>query len=48
MTFANYGQSEADIPKGLRLWWEYLECVDYREDFYHMCKVIQARTKSYL
>jgi len=27
-------QADADSPPGLRLWWEYLECVDWDARFY--------------
>lgn len=37
-------QADADSPPGLRLWWEYLECVDFRLDFYNMLVGLQARS----
>lgn len=29
-----WAKSDLDAEKGLRLWWEYLECVGFDEDFY--------------
>jgi hypothetical protein len=37
-------QSNMDDPPALRLWWEYLECVDYRQDFYDVLKELQSRS----
>ena len=37
-----------ELP-ALRLWWEYLECVGWRKDFYDLLVTLQERdTKSYL
>jgi hypothetical protein len=44
---ANSGQADADDPPALRLWWEYLECVDWRADFYNMLVTLQARNPNY-
>ncbi|KAF1830715.1 hypothetical protein BDW02DRAFT_641949 [Decorospora gaudefroyi] len=35
--------SDADETPALRLWWEYLECVDYRRDFYDLLVQLQSR-----
>jgi hypothetical protein len=40
-------QADADEPKALRLWWEYLECVDWRADFYNTLVTLQSRYPSY-
>jgi hypothetical protein len=46
---ANEFQSDMDDPPALRLWWEYLECVDYRQDFYDLLCQLQTRDdKRYL
>jgi hypothetical protein len=46
---ANQMQSDMDDPPALRLWWEYLECVDYRQDFYDLLSQLQFRDpKQYL
>jgi hypothetical protein len=37
-------QSDMDDPPALRLWWEYLECVDYRQDFYDLLRELQSRS----
>ncbi|KAK0284920.1 hypothetical protein LTR35_000255 [Friedmanniomyces endolithicus] len=29
-----YSKADADVEPGMRLWWEYLECVGYKQDFY--------------
>jgi len=29
-----YAKADADAEPGMRLWWEYLECVGYKQDFY--------------
>ena len=31
-----FEQADADEQPGLRLWWEYLECVNWDEKFYDM------------
>lgn len=41
-------QADADDPPALRLWWEYLECVDWKLDFYNMLVALQARNPTYL
>lgn len=40
-------QADADEPKALRLWWEYLECVDWRSDFYDTLVTLQSRDPNY-
>ncbi|KAL5119212.1 hypothetical protein ACEQ8H_002923 [Pleosporales sp. CAS-2024a] len=35
--------ADADEPPALRLWWEYLECVDWRHDFYNLLVTLQSR-----
>jgi hypothetical protein len=46
---ADKAQSDMDEAPALRLWWEYLECVDWRKDFYDLLVTLQARnTGSYL
>ncbi|KAF2850430.1 hypothetical protein T440DRAFT_479136 [Plenodomus tracheiphilus IPT5] len=37
--------SDMDEPPSLRLWWEYLECVDWRKDFYKLLVELQSREK---
>lgn len=32
-----------DEAPALRLWWEYLECVDWRKDFYELLVTLQER-----
>jgi hypothetical protein len=27
----------------MRLWWEYLECVDWKKDFYDLLVTLQSR-----
>ncbi|OSS47626.1 hypothetical protein B5807_07260 [Epicoccum nigrum] len=39
-----FDAADADCPPGLRLWWEYLECVDFKLDFYNMLVGLQARS----
>jgi hypothetical protein len=36
-------KSDMDEEKGLRLWWEYLECVGFDDDFYH--KLVGLKSK---
>ncbi|KAJ4337906.1 hypothetical protein N0V95_008201 [Ascochyta clinopodiicola] len=38
-----FDAADADDPPALRLWWEYLECVDWKNDFYNMLVGLQAR-----
>ena len=46
---ANQIQSDMDEEPALRLWWEYLECVDWRKDFYDLLVTLQGRNPgSYL
>lgn len=33
---AAFGNADADAEPGLRLWWEYLGCVGYEQDFYDL------------
>lgn len=40
-------QADADDPPALRLWWEYLECVDWIPQFYDMLVQMQARNSNY-
>ncbi|KAH9868925.1 hypothetical protein J1614_008000 [Plenodomus biglobosus] len=40
--------SDVDEPPALRLWWEYLECVDWRKDFYDLLVALQSRNEQYL
>ncbi|KAH7379454.1 hypothetical protein BKA66DRAFT_512961 [Pyrenochaeta sp. MPI-SDFR-AT-0127] len=41
--------ADADDPPALRLWWEYLQCVDWRKDFYDVLVTLQSREeKRYL
>jgi hypothetical protein len=40
---ADQVQSDMDEAPALRLWWEYLECVDWRQDFYDLLVTLQAR-----
>lgn len=40
-------QADMDDPPALRLWWEYLECVDWRKDFYDLLVTLQSREKRY-
>ncbi|KAH6872455.1 hypothetical protein BKA58DRAFT_456006 [Alternaria rosae] len=38
-----FDASDMDEAPALRLWWEYLECVDWRKDFYELLVTLQAR-----
>jgi hypothetical protein len=38
-------KADADEVPGLRLWWEYLECVGWDADFYNMLVKQQDKTK---
>ncbi|KAF1926358.1 uncharacterized protein M421DRAFT_67495, partial [Didymella exigua CBS 183.55] len=38
-----FDAADADDSPALRLWWEYLECVDWKVDFYNMLVNLQAR-----
>ncbi|KAF3037643.1 hypothetical protein E8E12_005425 [Didymella heteroderae] len=38
-----FDAADADDPPALRLWWEYLECVDWNAGFYNMLVGLQAR-----
>ncbi|EAT80024.2 hypothetical protein SNOG_12726 [Parastagonospora nodorum SN15] len=39
--------ADMDDPPALRLWWEYLECVDWRKDFYDLLVTLQSRDKRF-
>jgi hypothetical protein len=41
-------QADADEPKALCFWWEYLECVDWRADFYDTLVTLQSRNDNYV
>ncbi|KAF2626403.1 hypothetical protein BU25DRAFT_395151 [Macroventuria anomochaeta] len=41
-----FDAADADDPPALRLWWEYLECVDWKLDFYNMLVGFQARANN--
>ncbi|CAE7175053.1 hypothetical protein PTNB73_02762 [Pyrenophora teres f. teres] len=44
-----FNASDMDEPPALRLWWEYLECVGWKKDFYELLVTLQKRNaKSYL
>ncbi|OAL03567.1 hypothetical protein IQ06DRAFT_366137 [Phaeosphaeriaceae sp. SRC1lsM3a] len=38
-----FDAADAEDPPALRLWWEYLECVDWRKDFYDLLVALQSR-----
>ncbi|KAH8729002.1 hypothetical protein GQ44DRAFT_607780 [Phaeosphaeriaceae sp. PMI808] len=38
-----FDAADADDPPALRLWWEYLQCVDWRKDFYDLLVTLQSR-----
>ncbi|KAF1843403.1 uncharacterized protein K460DRAFT_290945 [Cucurbitaria berberidis CBS 394.84] len=38
-----FERADADDPPALRLWWEYLQCVDWRKDFYDLLVALQSR-----
>ncbi|KAL6154757.1 hypothetical protein ACJBU6_06378 [Exserohilum turcicum] len=38
-----FDTSDMDELPALRLWWEYLECVDWRKDFYDLLVTLQSR-----
>lgn len=40
--------SDADEAPALRLWWEYLECVDWRRDFYDLLVTLQSRNEEWV
>jgi len=40
-------QPDAGDPAGLRLWWEYLECVDWNIDFYKYLVHSQGKSSAY-
>ncbi|KAI8931230.1 hypothetical protein NX059_011578 [Plenodomus lindquistii] len=42
-----FAASDMDEPPALRLWWEYLECVDWRKDFYDLLVTLQSRDKQW-
>ncbi|XPS77225.1 hypothetical protein M3J09_009253 [Ascochyta lentis] len=42
-----FDAADADDPPALRLWWEYLECVDWKNDFYSMLVGLQARADNH-
>ncbi|KAH4069727.1 hypothetical protein HBI38_148640 [Parastagonospora nodorum] len=39
--------ADMDDPPALRLWWEYLECVNWRKDFYDLLVTLQSRDKRF-
>ncbi|KAF2636769.1 hypothetical protein P280DRAFT_483381 [Massarina eburnea CBS 473.64] len=42
-----FDRADADDPQALRLYWEYLECVDWKADFYDMFSTLQGRNPTY-
>ncbi|KAF2877378.1 hypothetical protein BDV95DRAFT_589974 [Massariosphaeria phaeospora] len=42
-----FERADADDPPALRLWWEYLQCVDWKTDFYDLMVTLQSRTAAY-
>ncbi|EMD64742.1 hypothetical protein GGP41_002982 [Bipolaris sorokiniana] len=38
-----FNASDMDETPALRLWWEYLECVDWKKDFYDLLVTLQKR-----
>ncbi|KAF2684582.1 hypothetical protein K458DRAFT_442906 [Lentithecium fluviatile CBS 122367] len=42
-----FDRADADEPPALRLWWEYLECIDWRAGFYDLLITLQARDPNY-
>ncbi|KAF2125101.1 hypothetical protein P153DRAFT_389952 [Dothidotthia symphoricarpi CBS 119687] len=42
---AAFDAADVDDPPALRLWWEYLECVDWNQDFYNLLVTLQSRNK---
>ncbi|KAF2091875.1 hypothetical protein K490DRAFT_32875 [Saccharata proteae CBS 121410] len=38
-----FEQEDANEPRGLRLWWEYLQCIGWDSGFYHMLLKAQGR-----
>ncbi|KAF1913287.1 hypothetical protein BDU57DRAFT_541932 [Ampelomyces quisqualis] len=44
----SFNAADCDDPPALRLWWEYLECVDWRKDFYDLLVTLQSREAKYL
>ncbi|KAJ4363050.1 hypothetical protein N0V83_010168 [Neocucurbitaria cava] len=43
-----FERADADDPPALRLWWEYLQCVDWKKDFYGFLVTLQSRNADYL
>jgi len=43
-----FQKSDLDELPALRLYWEYLECVDWRRDFYNLLVTLQSRNCDYL
>ncbi|OAL48002.1 hypothetical protein IQ07DRAFT_110783 [Pyrenochaeta sp. DS3sAY3a] len=44
-----FDRADADEPPALRLWWEYMECVDWNAGFYNLIVQLQSRdAKRYL
>ncbi|KJX93680.1 hypothetical protein TI39_contig4273g00006 [Zymoseptoria brevis] len=41
--FDSFASADADAEPGLRLWWEYMECVAWDEKFYDMLVELKAR-----
>ncbi|KAH7382699.1 hypothetical protein DE146DRAFT_236761 [Phaeosphaeria sp. MPI-PUGE-AT-0046c] len=42
-----FDAADAEDPPALRFWWEYLECVDWRRDFYDLLVTLQSRQERY-
>ncbi|KAF2714288.1 hypothetical protein K504DRAFT_473380 [Pleomassaria siparia CBS 279.74] len=42
-----FDAADADEPRGLRLWWEYLQCVDWSRDLYETLVALQSRSGAY-
>lgn len=46
--YDSISKADADEEPGLRLWWEYLQCVDYDQGFYEFLVKIKQDPKRYL
>ncbi|SMR52893.1 unnamed protein product [Zymoseptoria tritici ST99CH_1E4] len=44
--FDAFASADADAEPGLRLWWEYMQCVSWDEKFYDMLVELKARQKN--
>ncbi|KAF1948478.1 hypothetical protein CC80DRAFT_431229 [Byssothecium circinans] len=42
-----FDRADADDPPALRLYWEYLECVDWKHEFYQTLSTLQGRDPAY-